>query len=103
MDLFSFWHSSQIAKREDGTGGLNFSNYANPSTDRLIESLRETFGKGRKTDRLAQIINTFREDMPGIFLFRPIYYYIAVPKINVSDLNGMVFSADRFSFLLGKF
>ncbi|KKR06944.1 MAG: family 5 extracellular solute-binding protein, peptide/nickel transport system substrate-binding protein [Candidatus Peregrinibacteria bacterium GW2011_GWC2_39_14] len=103
MDLFSFWHSSQIAKREDGTGGLNFSNYSNPSTDILIESLREVSGKGKKTDRLAQIVNTFREDMPGIFLFRPMYYYISTQEFSVPELDGMVFSADRFSFLLGKF
>ncbi|HBB03011.1 MAG: family 5 extracellular solute-binding protein, peptide/nickel transport system substrate-binding protein [Candidatus Peregrinibacteria bacterium GW2011_GWF2_38_29] len=103
MDLFSFWHSSQIAKREDSSGGLNFSNYSNPSTDRLIESLREISGKGKKTDRLSQIVNTFREDMPGIFLFRPMYYYVYGPNVNVFELSGMVFSADRFSFLLGKF
>jgi len=97
MDLFSFWHSTQAASSKNTSGGLNFSNYANYSVDKLIEDVKTLFDKNKRIERLAQIVNYFREDAPVLFLYRPVYYYATYSRFKPDKIKNFVYSADRFN------
>ncbi|MBI5152072.1 hypothetical protein HZA39_00915 [Candidatus Peregrinibacteria bacterium] len=96
MDPFSFWYSTQAASNKNTSGGLNFSNYTNYSVDKLVEDMRNIFSKEKRASRTTQIIDYFREDIPVLFLYRPIYYYATDSKFFTGSMMNFVYSADRF-------
>jgi peptide/nickel transport system substrate-binding protein len=92
MDTYSYWHSTQAGPR-----GQNFSNYKSFQIDSLIEAIRSTFDQEEKEKNLEALAKRLREDVPAIFLYRPVYYYAADGKVEGIDMEGVVFSSDRFS------
>ncbi len=60
---FSFWHSSQIER------GLNFSSYADPRVDHLMEEHRLSLDSNQKIELLKEFQQTLHDDPPGVFLF----------------------------------
>lgn len=96
MDLFSLWYSTQAASSKNTSGGLNFSNYTNYSVDKLIEDMRAVLSKEKRAQRIMQIVDYLREDVPVLFLYRPIYYYATDSKFFTGSMVNFVYSADRF-------
>ncbi len=92
LDTYSYWHSTQAGPR-----GQNFSNYKSFRVDSLIEAIRSTFDKEEKEARLEELGEILREDVPAVFLYRPIYYYATDGKASGIDMSGLVFASDRFS------
>ena len=92
FDTYSYWHSSQANPR-----GQNFSNYGKFQVDTLIEAARSTFDKEEATAISSEIAAQIQEDIPAIFLYRPVYYYANDKKIEGLNLYNVVFPADRFS------
>ena len=78
-DIFAFWHSSQRFYP-----GLNLSLYENKKIDSLLESIRKNPDENSRKEELSQLQKTMGEDSPAIFLYSPLYIYIA-PKI-LADL-----------------
>lgn len=91
LDLYGYWHSTQA-----GEGGLNLSNYKSFAVDTMIEQIRKTFDEDEKEALLKKMADIIHEDIPAIFLYRPVYYYATDNKVQGIKLDNMAFSADRF-------
>lgn len=92
LDTYFFWHSSQATET-----GSNLSNYKNFSADGLIEDIRNSVDEDRKTKRLNQLAKTVSNDIPAVFLYRPVYFYATDEKFKGYQLDHLAFPADRFS------
>lgn len=91
LDLYGYWHSTQASEN-----GLNISNYKSFKVDTLIEAARNTFNDDEKTEKLEDLAEAIHEDIPAIFLYRPLYYYASDGKVKGVELNDMAFPSDRF-------
>ena len=91
QDLYGYWHSTQA-----GENGLNLSNYKSFAVDTLIEQIRTTFDDDEKKSKLDELARAIKDDVPAIFLYRPVYYYASDGKVKGLNLQNMAFSADRF-------
>lgn len=92
LDTYSYWHSAQATPV-----GQNFSNYKSFQVDSLIESIRATFDPEKKKEKLEELAASIKEDVPAIFLYRPIYYYASDGKVSGLSMKGVVFPSDRFA------
>lgn len=73
-DPYAFWHSSQ---RVDP--GLNIANYSNVKVDKLLEEARSTIDPVTQETLYDSFIKILSDDIPAIFLYRPVYVY-AIPQ-----------------------
>lgn len=92
MDTYSYWHSSQV-----GAEGLNLSNYKSFKVDSLIENVRYVFDVKSREAKLIEIAKALSEDIPAIFLYKPVYYYASDAKVDGIDVSGIALPSDRFS------
>ncbi len=92
LDIFSYWHSSQVTE-----GGLNLSNYQNPSADFTIERIRQTFDPAEKADLLNSLADIISKDMPAVFLYTPSYYYLVDAKVTGIEMKKILLPKDRFA------
>lgn len=92
FDTYYFWHSTQAS--EDG---LNLSNYKSFAADASIEEIRRTIDEGKKKKSLQKLAKIIGEDIPAIFLFRDIYFYISDRSVSELYLENIAFPADRFA------
>lgn len=91
LDTYSFWHSSQASPL-----GLNLSNYKSFRVDSLIEDIRSVFNLEKRETELNELAAQIAEDIPAVFLYRPIYYYATDGKVSGISMGGVVFPSDRF-------
>lgn len=91
LDLYGYWHSTQTSE-----SGLNISNYKSFKVDTLIEAIRTTFDDEEKKEKLEELAQAIQDDIPAIFLYRPVYYYASDGKVQGIHLENMAFPADRF-------
>ncbi len=91
-DTYSFWHSTQA-----GPLGQNLSSYKSFRVDSLIEDVRSTFDQTQSLNRLTELAQALKDDIPAIFLYRPIYYYASDSKLAGLSMDGVVFPSDRFA------
>ncbi len=91
LDTYSYWHSTQASPM-----GLNLSNYKSFQVDSLIEDIRSVFNLEKREKELKDLAKQIAEDIPAIFLYRPIYYYATDGKISGISMDGVVFPSDRF-------
>jgi peptide/nickel transport system substrate-binding protein len=94
FDTYSYWHSTQV-----GANGLNLSNYKSFQVDSLIENVRMTFDVSKREEELKKIGKQIAEDVPAIFLYKPIYYYASDGKVEGINMDGVAFPSDRFSYI----
>jgi peptide/nickel transport system substrate-binding protein len=92
LDTYAFWHSSQASP-----SGLNFSNYKSFAVDSLIADIRSSFDSERRQNKLTELAKQISEDVPAIFLYRPVYFYAYDKKISGISLDSVVFASDRYS------
>lgn len=91
-DTYSFWHSTQA-----GPLGQNLSSYKSFRVDSLIEDIRSTFDLTQRATKLNELAKALKDDVPAVFLYRPIYYYAFDTKLTGLSMDGAVFPSDRFS------
>ena len=91
LDTYSYWHSTQA-----DPGGQNFANYKSFQVDKLIEDIRFVFDEEKRAELLTDLAERIREDVPAVFLYRPVYYYADDGKVNGISTDGLVFPSDRF-------
>lgn len=91
MDFYPFWHSSE---RLDP--GLNIALYANITTDKLLEEIRETADIGVRTEKLAAFNNEIKKDLPVIFTYAPKFIYVIAPRIKKAIIPSVADQNDRF-------
>ena len=92
LDTYSYWHSSQADPL-----GQNLSNYKSFAVDALIENVRSTFDAEKRKEHLNELAEHLREDIPAVFLYRPVYYYATDGKVAGVEMDGVVFPSDRFT------
>ncbi|MBU6376541.1 MAG: peptide ABC transporter substrate-binding protein [Bdellovibrionales bacterium] len=63
-DPKQIWHSASIP-----SPGSNFIGYSNPKVDKLIDEMRGTMDKNRRTEMLQQIHELIAADAPYSFMF----------------------------------
>ena len=90
-DIFSFWHSSQRFYP-----GLNLSLYENSKVDNLLESIRTNQDESLQVEDLSKLQTIISEDRPAIFLYSPIYLYIAPKSFGGFDEKVINTPSDRF-------
>lgn len=91
LDTYSYWHSTQA-----GPLGQNLSNYKSFQVDSLIEDIRSTFDPEKREKKLEELASRFKDDIPAIFLYRPVYYYAYDGKVQGVSMQNVVFPSDRF-------
>ncbi len=91
LDTYSFWHSSQA-----NATGQNFSNYKSFAVDSLIEDLRSVFNIEKRSKEIVQLANFIKDDVPAVFLYRPLYSYATDGKVSGIAMDGATFTSDRF-------
>lgn len=91
LDTYSYWHSTQASPL-----GQNLSNYKSFQVDSLIEDIRSTFDPEKRKEKLEELAVRFKEDIPAIFLYRPVYYYAMDGKVTGVEVKNVVFPSDRF-------
>jgi peptide/nickel transport system substrate-binding protein len=89
-DLYSFWHSSQ---REDP--GLNITNYANITTDNILEKFKNGTSDNITND-LLNFQNEIYTDNPAIFLYSPKFIYILPNTLKGVGIKKVHTTSDRF-------
>lgn len=92
LDTYSTWHSAQASPL-----GQNLSNYRSFQVDKIIEDIRSTFDPEKKAEKLKELAEKLKEDVPAIFLFKPIYYYASDGKVSGISMKGVVYPSDRLS------
>ncbi|MBT7736523.1 hypothetical protein HN709_02450 [Candidatus Peregrinibacteria bacterium] len=92
LDTYSYWHSTQANPM-----GQNLSNYKSFGVDTLIEDIRFLFNQDRREDALKELAENLKEDVPAIFLYRPVYFYASDGKVSGISMEGVTFSSDRFA------
>lgn len=90
LDTYSSWHSAQASPL-----GQNLSNYKSFQVDSIIEGIRSTFDPDKKSEKLKELAEKLKEDVPAVFLYRPIYYYASDGKVSGISMEGVVFPSDR--------
>ncbi|MBN1494206.1 hypothetical protein JW911_00535 [Candidatus Peregrinibacteria bacterium] len=91
LDLYGYFHSTQSIET-----GLNLSNYQSFNVDVLIEAIRNTFDDEVKTKKLQELAKVIQDDIPALFLYRPVYYYASDNKVEGIILDHLAFPSDRF-------
>jgi len=91
-DLYSFWHSSQRL-----TPGLNITQYANTTTDKLLEDIRQENDVAIRITKYEKFQIELAKDNPAIFLYSPSYLYVLPAKIKGALFQSLLTPAERFS------
>ncbi|HRY31095.1 MAG TPA: ABC transporter substrate-binding protein [Candidatus Paceibacterota bacterium] len=91
-DLYAFWHSSQ---RIDP--GLNITNYANITVDKLLDNLRNLTDKTEIRATIKKFNENIAEDRPAIFLYSPEFIYVLPAEIQGVKFNNITSGEDRFT------
>lgn len=99
LDTYSYWHSTQADPL-----GQNLSNYKSFAVNSLIEDIRSVFNQEKRERELMELAELIKNDIPAVFLYRPLYYYASDGKVLGISMDGVVFPSDRFdSISLWKF
>lgn len=96
FDTYSYWHSTQASPL-----GQNLSNYKSFQVDSIIESVRSTFDPEKKKVKMKELAERMKEDIPAIFLYRPVHYYASDGKVSGISMDGAVYPSDRFAGVAG--
>lgn len=90
-DLFAFWHSSQ---RNDP--GLNIAVYTNNRVDKLLEEIIGTTDRDVRDEKVTELDEIIRNDMPAIFVYSPELIYMESGKVKNITLDHITNSSERF-------
>jgi peptide/nickel transport system substrate-binding protein len=92
LDLYPFWHSSQIYDP-----GLNLSEYQNKDVDALIKDARENLDLSKKQKDLEKLQDIIIQDVPSIFLYSQNYIYWVSEKVLGIQADKIIDPAKRFA------
>lgn len=94
IDLYPFWHSSQISEQ-----GLNFANFASVEADKILEEARLTTDSKKRQELHDKFNDILEADVPAIEL-EDVNWEFAAPKtISGIESHSGYTGADRFRFI----
>ncbi len=89
FDVYSFWHSSQ-----SGYNGLNFANYNNKVSDRLLSTARVTLDQKTRTAKYQKFVTTWIADVPAVGLYKKTFKYVHDKNSDVTISNADLIGLD---------
>ena len=63
----------------------------------MIEDVRSIFDLEKRAEKLQELAERIKEDVPAVFLYRPTYYYATDGKVSGVSMENVVFPSDRFA------
>ncbi len=90
-DVYSFWHSSQIADH-----GVNLSAYNSPDADRALEAGRIKADPLVRTGKYEAFLKAWNPDFPAAVLYQTGYTYATSDTVAGISAHRLVVPADRF-------
>jgi len=95
-DPYPFWHSSQISYP-----GLNLSMFIDRSADKLLEDARATTTEQTRANQYEKFQQILAKEIPAVFLYTPVYNFLAAKEIKGITFKQIFYPADRFNNLGG--
>ena len=95
-DPYPFWHSSQISYP-----GLNLALFVNRAADKLLEDARATTTAQTRADLYEKFQRILAKEIPAVFLYTPVYNFVASKEIKGVTFKQIFSPADRFNNLNG--
>jgi peptide/nickel transport system substrate-binding protein len=90
-DPYPLWHSTQAAG-----GGQNYSGWANPEADEIMEQARAITDEGERRALYGRFQELFAEDMPAILLYYPVYTYGVSDRVHNVQIGSLNQAPERF-------
>ena len=85
-DPYQIWHSSQASVPK----GSNRVGFRNPQADQLIEQLRVTLDRAKRTELLRAFHRIVHEEQPYTFMYTP-----KIPYCHKNTIKGVTFAKER--------
>lgn len=96
LDVYAFWHSSQVGPR-----GLNLSVYSNPISDATLTSARARLEPDLREIKYKAFAAQWLEDVPAVGLFQSSISYISNKQTtNIEKDQHLVSAYDRYANIL---
>jgi peptide/nickel transport system substrate-binding protein len=92
-DPYLVWHSSQV----EPPGGRNIAGYQSEDVDRVIEEARQTTDLDKRQALYYTFQQKFREDVPSVLLYYPVFTYFVVEEIQNVELGTLFYPSSRFA------
>lgn len=93
-DLYPFWHSSQVSYP-----GLNLSEFANRTADKLLEDARASDDQAIRADNYKKFQDILFKELPAIFLYTPNYTFAVNKQIKGVNIGNIASPSDRYNNL----
>jgi peptide/nickel transport system substrate-binding protein len=93
-DPYPFWHETQ-----SDAPGQNYSQFKDRDMSEVLERARRTHDVVERRDLYHKFQEMFREKVPGILLYYPVYNYGVSEKVRDVQIGPIAASADRFRTL----
>jgi peptide/nickel transport system substrate-binding protein len=95
-DFYPFWHSAAR-----GATGENFSLYANPKVDTLLERIRTTEDTAVRHSLAEDVETALARDLPAVFLVSLPYLHFHTKDLEGFPAKGLISPSDRFLSVAG--
>ncbi len=93
-DPYPFWHETQA-----DPPGQNYSQFRDRDMSEVLEQARRTNNQADRRNLYHKFQEMFREKVPGILLYYPVYNYGVSEKVRDVQIGPIAASADRFRTL----
>jgi peptide/nickel transport system substrate-binding protein len=90
-DPYPFWHDTQIE------GGQNYVGFEDRNSSIWLERARTTPDIGKRTDYYRSFQHRFRDQVPALFLYHPVYNYAVDSGVQGVSVGPLVDPSDRLS------
>jgi peptide/nickel transport system substrate-binding protein len=94
VDLYPFWHSSQLSHP-----GLNLAGLSDKDADTLLQTARETSDESVRAESYKNFQKILDRETTAIFLYSPKYTYLLPSRIQGFQVERIGIPADRFNNL----
>lgn len=91
-DPYPLWHSTQA----EG-GGQNYSGWANPEADELMEQARSITDPEQRRALYIQFQDIFAEEAPALLLYYPVYTYGVSTRVHNVQIGSLNQPPERFA------
>jgi len=94
-DPYPFWHDTQIE------GGQNYSGFDDRNSSIWLERARTTPDIGKRTEYYRSFAHRFRDQVPALFLYHPVYNYAIDKNVQGVSIGPLVDPSDRLAGIGG--
>jgi peptide/nickel transport system substrate-binding protein len=77
-------------------GGQNFTGWANPEADELLEKARAITNENERRDLYVRFQDIFAEEAPAVLLYYPVYTYGVNTRVHNVQIGSLNQPPERF-------